>query len=100
LAYKSQRFALSETTTTKQGDSQTEYERRTKMTWAKRLKRVFDIEINVCEHCGGKVKIIACIEDRETIDKILSYVSKKEREDVDNDSAARGPPQFDLLSYA
>ena len=28
-----------------------------------RLKRVFAIEIEKCERCGGKVKIIACIED-------------------------------------
>ena len=37
------------------------------MTWAQRLKRVFAIEIEKCEKCGGKVKIIACIEDPEVI---------------------------------
>lgn len=31
------------------------------MTWAKRLKRVFHIDVEVCEQCGGAVKIIACI---------------------------------------
>jgi len=81
------------------GDSENECEKRTKMSWAKRLKRVFDIEITVCEHCGGKVRINACIEDRATIDKILSHVRKKEAEGVDKDSAARAPPQFDLLSH-
>ena len=80
------------------GHSQDECERRAKMTWAKRLKRVFDIEITVCEHCGGKVKIISCIEDRATIDKILSHVRKKEAEDVTKQSEARAPPQSDLLS--
>ena len=29
------------------------------MTWAQRLKRVFAIEIERCENCGGRVKIIA-----------------------------------------
>lgn len=33
------------------------------MTWAQRLKRVFLIDVTVCEHCGGAVKIIARIED-------------------------------------
>jgi hypothetical protein len=28
------------------------------MGWAQRLKRVFEIEIETCEHCGGKVKVI------------------------------------------
>ena len=44
---------------------------------AQRLKRVFvgaaiRIEIEKCEKCGGKVKVIACIEDPEVIvEKIL-----------------------------
>ena len=33
------------------------------MTWAQRLKRVFNIDIETCSHCGGDVKVIACIED-------------------------------------
>ncbi|GMW08072.1 MAG: hypothetical protein AMXMBFR8_28680 [Nevskiales bacterium] len=38
-------------------------ERHRAMSWAKRLKRVFRIDIEPCERCGGKVKIIASIED-------------------------------------
>ena len=93
-----EKVSNSETSDVK-GHSQNECERRAKMTWAKRLKRVFDIEITVCEHCGGKVKIVACIEDRATIDKILSHVRKKETEDVTKQSEARAPPQLDLLSH-
>ena len=33
------------------------------MTWAKRLKRVFNIDIEACRECGGDVRIIASIED-------------------------------------
>ncbi len=33
------------------------------MTWAQRLKRVFNIDIETCSECGGAVKVIACIED-------------------------------------
>lgn len=40
-------------------------ERRGKMSWAMRLKRVFNIDITVCRHCQGAVRIIACIEDRQ-----------------------------------
>ena|GEM_PF-2894075 len=32
------------------------------MSWAKRLKRVFGIEVERCDQCGGEVKIIAAIE--------------------------------------
>ncbi len=34
------------------------------MTWAQRLKRVFNIDVSTCDACGGAVKIIASIEDR------------------------------------
>jgi rRNA maturation endonuclease Nob1 len=40
---------------------QTPAEKRASRTWAKRLKRVFDIDIETCEKCGGNVKIIASI---------------------------------------
>ncbi len=29
------------------------------MTWAKRLKRVFHIDIDICDACRGNVKITA-----------------------------------------
>jgi hypothetical protein len=45
--------------------------RHAAMSWAQRLKRVFGIEIEKCAHCGGVVKIIACIEDPPVIAKIL-----------------------------
>ena len=33
------------------------------MSWARLLKRVFDIDIEHCPNCGGALKIIAPIED-------------------------------------
>jgi len=50
---------------------QTPAERRASMTWAQRLKRVFNIEIETCSECGGDVRIIASIEDPAVIKKIL-----------------------------
>ena len=49
------------------------------MTWAQRLKRVFNIEIEICEYCGGAVKVIACIEEQDTIDRILAHLRRKEQ---------------------
>jgi hypothetical protein len=48
------------------------------MTWAQRLKRVFNIDIEVCGRCGGSVKVIACIEDQDIIDRILAHLRDKE----------------------
>ena len=61
------------------------------MTWATRLKRVFEIEIETCSACGGDVKIavpahpcahgisasmhvIASIEDPAVIQKMLAHL--------------------------
>ena len=69
-------------------------ERRTAMTWAQRLKRVFNIDVDTCTHCGGSVKVIACIEDQQIIDKILSHLKKNERLPSPRDALpeARAPP--------
>lgn len=32
------------------------------MTWDQHLRRVFDIEIQTCEACGGTVRIIAVLK--------------------------------------
>ncbi len=50
--------------------------RRSAMTWAQRLKRVFGIDIETCQACGGAVKIIASIEDPAVIGKILAHVGE------------------------
>jgi hypothetical protein len=63
-----------------QGDSddeQTSAERRASMTWVQRLKRVFGIDIETCPACGGAVRIIACIEDPDVIEKILTHLDAK-----------------------
>ena len=52
-------------------------ERRAAMTWAQRLKRVFNIDIVTCAVCGGAVRIIACIEDSAVIEKILAHLDAK-----------------------
>ena len=50
------------------------------MTWAQRLKRVFSIDIEVCGRCGGSVRVIACIEDQNIIDRILANLRDREQD--------------------
>jgi len=38
-------------------DDQTAAEKRASMSWAMRLKRVFNIDIENCSECGGEVRI-------------------------------------------
>jgi hypothetical protein len=44
------------------------------MSWARLLKRVFEIDIEQCPQCGGTLKIIAAIE-HPVIAKILVCLS-------------------------
>jgi hypothetical protein len=39
---------------------------------------VFNSDIEVCNRCGGHVKIIACIEEPVVIKKILAYLGSKD----------------------
>jgi hypothetical protein len=44
------------------------------ISWARLLKRVFDIDLEHCPHCGGALTIIAAILDPAAIAKILAHL--------------------------
>jgi len=44
-----------------------------RISWARLLKRVFDIDIEHCPHCRGTLKIIATILESGAITKILDH---------------------------
>ena len=46
-----------------------------RMSWARMLKRVFDIDIDIEQcACGGWLKFVASIEQPEVIEKILTHL--------------------------
>jgi len=63
-------------------------ERPAALTWAQRLTRVFNLDIETCNSCGGHVKIIACIEAPVVIEKTLTQLASRAAGD-----AARGLPR-------
>lgn len=67
------------------------------MSWAQRLKRVFAIDIEKCPECGGKLRVIACIEDPQLIAKILAHL--RGREAQTEKAMARGPPGLHLEEF-
>ena len=47
------------------------------LTWAQRLKRVFEIDITLCPLCGGQLRVIADVTDPDLIRKILDHVHSR-----------------------
>lgn len=63
------------------------------MTWA------LDIDIETCPTCGGTGRIIACIEDPDVIEKILTHLDDGVRAPKPPQRPpARASPQLGLFS--
>ena len=80
-------------------DEKTPAQPHVAMTWAQRLKRVFNIDVATCRVCGAAAKVIACIEDPAVIRKILNHLQEQSpldsRVPIPN---SRAPPQALLFS--
>ena len=57
-------------------DTRTPAERHRAMSWAQRLKRVFQLDPSSCEGCGGQVRVIACVEDWRANDPAIIRTSR------------------------
>jgi hypothetical protein len=62
-----------QTTTGHAGDCKHAHGASARMSWARLLKRVYGIDVERCE-CGGKLKIIAAIEEPAVIERILTHL--------------------------
>ena len=56
------------------GDCDHAHGARARMSWVRLLKRVFDFDIERCPQCGGKLKLIAAIEEPAVIERILTHL--------------------------
>jgi len=61
------------------------------------LKRVFKIDVTICEKCGGKVKVIASIEDPAVIKRIVDHLEQRAASLNTSSHPTRAPPQGALL---
>ena len=68
-----------------------------RISWARLLKRVFNIDISICPKCAGKIKIIAAIEDPKIIKQILEHLGLAST--APRLMQARGPPQADQSDF-
>ncbi len=76
-------------------DGTSHRETNARLSWARLLKRVFNIDVEKCPHCGGPLKIIAAIQNPSVIARILAHLGLP----------SRAPPKaparsFDLFATA
>ncbi len=64
------------------------------ISWARLLKRVFDIDLEQCPQCGSPLTISAAIEDRPVINKIFTHLGLSAR--APSRAAARALDRFQL----
>ena len=55
------------------------HHRPVRLSWAKLLKRVFEIDMEHCPNCGGELKIIAAILEQPVMEKILTHLGLQAR---------------------
>jgi hypothetical protein len=57
------------------------------MTWMKRLRRVFAIDLSICPDFGGRLRVIADVTRPDIIERILEHVARQ-----------HAPPEFSASS--
>jgi hypothetical protein len=76
-------------------ESETVQARPRRISWARLLMRVFDIDMQHCPNCGaGELKIIAVILDRPVIEQILTHLG------LDPQPPPRGRAREARIDYA
>jgi len=68
--------------------------RKYRLTWAALLARVFQIDMEKCPHCGGKMRIVAAITEPDSARRYLEGVGLPA--EVPTLAPARAPPQEEL----
>ena len=65
--------------TRKVGDSLRPGRGPLRLSWARLLKRAFDLDLEHCLSCGGELKIIAAILEQPVIEKIPMHLGLQAR---------------------
>ena len=64
-----------------------EYEKGLNKSWARLIKKIYEVDPLICPKCGGQMRIIAFVEDYKVIRKILDYLG------IDEFKRDRPPPK-------
>lgn len=63
-----------------------------RQSWARLLRKVFEVDPLVCPRCGETMVVVAIITDWAVIDRIVRHVRARGRPSIHEEASARGPP--------
>jgi hypothetical protein len=72
------------------------WRRRRKLTWAKLIQKVYEIDPLLCRFCGSEMKIISFITEYPIIKKILTHINFESQQP---EPLAHSPPLFKETVY-
>ena len=64
-----------------------EYNKGANKSWARLIKKIYEVDPLICPKCKGQMRIIAFIEDYKVVRKILDYLG------IDEFKRDRPPPK-------
>jgi hypothetical protein len=59
-------------------------------SWARLLRRIYEVDPLVCPRCGEEMKVVAVITDPVVVDRILAHRREKQ---LESPFEARAPPR-------
>ena len=71
-------------------DSPTAATRR--RSWARLLRRIFEVDPLLCPQCGVEMRFVAVIQEETVVDEILAHLDRVGGNDPWEGTAQRGPP--------
>ncbi len=61
-------------------------EKKSKQTWARLIKKIYEVDLLICPKCGFEMAVLAIITNPEEIQKILTHLRKNKSPPFDNKS--------------
>ena len=80
------------------GEEKNEEVRASRQAWAWLLRRVFAVEVLVCVHCAGKVRLVEIATEATAIKRIIRDERRRRGEPV-SERKTRGPPGQLMLAF-
>lgn len=58
-------------------DYQESSDKASRRAWARLINKIYEVDPLVCPYCGSEMKVIAIIQDRDEIQKIIKHLKNK-----------------------